>query len=41
MGWCLYDNKECYHDGYCEDCDVYLNKKGAIDVESRLKNMHR
>lgn len=21
MGWCPYDNKECRHDGYCEDCE--------------------
>lgn len=20
MGYCPYDNEECRHDGYCEDC---------------------
>ncbi len=29
MGWCPYDGEECHHDGYCKDCDVYLNKKGC------------
>ena len=29
MGWCPYDGKECRHDGYCKDCNIYLTKKGC------------
>lgn len=37
MGWCPYDHEECRHDGYCKDCDVYLNNQACDRCGNPIK----